>query len=124
MDIELQKNTHETRLICKGNATAEAAAQIRDVLLEALQLTPTVTIDVAGLEKVDITFLQLLVSAERTAKENDKSIQIDPSVYCEALIKSAVRGGYCREAEHLGSSSTNTILADYYTQVMQGGNSG
>ena len=124
MDIELQKNTHETRLICKGNATAEAASQIRDGLLEALQLTPTVMIDVAGIGKVDVTFLQLLVSAERTAKESEKSIYIDPSAYCEALIKSAVRGGYCREAEHLGSSSTNTILADYYTQVMQGGNRG
>ncbi|HKK66018.1 MAG TPA: STAS domain-containing protein [Clostridia bacterium] len=124
MDIELQKNTHETRLVCRGNATAEAASQIRDILLEALQLTPTVMIDLAKVEKVDTTFLQLLVSAERTAKEKDKSIQIDPSAYCEALIKSAMRGGFYREAEHLGSSSTNTILADYYTQVMQGGDRG
>ncbi|MFO7731948.1 MAG: STAS domain-containing protein [Spirochaetia bacterium] len=121
MDIELQKNTNETRLVCRGNATAEAASEIRNVLFEALQLTPPVMIDVAGVEKVDITFLQLLVSAERTAKEKGKGIQIDPSAYCEALIKSALRGGFYREAEHLGSSSTNTILADYYTQVMQGG---
>ncbi|MDZ7794314.1 MAG: STAS domain-containing protein [Spirochaetia bacterium] len=124
MDIELQKNTQETRLVCRGNATAEAASEVRDVLLEALQLEPAVMIDIAGVKKVDITFLQLLVSAERTAKENDKSIQIDPSAYCDALIKSAMRGGFYREAEHLGSSSTSTILANYYTQVMQGGDRG
>ena len=124
MDIDIQENKENMRISFTGKATAEAAAEIRDALSEALQKSHSVLLDVAGIEKADVSFLQLLISAEKTAQISDKTIQIDPSAYSEGLISAAVHGGFCREEEYQSSDSMHSILADYYSSVMQEASNG
>jgi ABC-type transporter Mla MlaB component len=119
MELEVEGNKQSMRLICRGNATVEAAAEIREVLIDSLQKTKKVIMDVHGIEKVDISFLQLLISAEKTAQENKKSIEIDPASYSRPLVDVAVKTGLCREQEHMGDETMHTILATYKARVTQ-----
>ena len=119
MELQVQGNKQSMRLVCSGNATVDAAAEIQEVLIDSLEKTKTVVIDVGAIGKVDISFLQLLVSAEKTAQQKKKSIKIDPTSYSQPLIDVAVKTGFCREQEHLGDESMHTILATYTAQVTQ-----
>ncbi|MFW5714890.1 MAG: STAS domain-containing protein [bacterium] len=119
MDIQIEGNKQSLHLVCSGNATVDASAEIRDALIDALQKSKKVIIDAGGVEKADISFLQLLISAEKTAQQKKKSIEIDPHSHSQPLIDAAVRAGFCREQEHIGAESMNTILATYRAQVSQ-----
>ncbi len=119
MDIQIEGNKQSLRLVCSGNATVEASAEMRDVLIDSLQKSKKVVLDVSGIGKADISFLQLLISAEKTAQQKKKSIEIDPNSYSQPLIEAAVHAGFCREQEHLGDESMHTILATYRARVSQ-----
>ncbi|GEM_PF-1790072 len=124
MDIRIEENEETTHISFLGNATVEGAMEIRDALMETLQKSNSIVLDAAGIKKTDVSFLQLLISAEKTAQESDKSIEIDPSSYSEVLMKAAVQGGFCREEEYESSSSMHSILTTYYTKVTRGAENG
>lgn len=124
MDINIKENEDSVEISLAGSATVDAAMEIQNALLEALQKANSLVLEVAGIEKVDVSFLQLLISAEKTAQESNKSIEIDSNSYSEVLIKAAVGGGFCREEEYESSSSMHSILASYYTTVMRGAPNG
>ncbi len=124
MDIDIQENEENVRITFSGKATADASEEIRDALSEALQKSHSVILDVAGIKKADVSFLQLLISAEKTAQVSDKTIRLDPSAYSEGLINAAVHGGFCREEEYQSSESMHSILADYYTNAVQEASNG
>lgn len=117
MELEIEGNKQSMRLVCRGNATVEAAAEIREVLIDSLQKTKKIIMDVEGIEKVDIAFLQLLVAAEKTAQGKKKRIEIDPASYSQPLISAAAKAGFCREQEHRSDESMQTILATYHARV-------
>jgi anti-anti-sigma regulatory factor len=56
-----------------GGLTIAQADAIHAALLDALQNHSAVVIDCAGVEEIDLTFLQLLISASRTALAANKS---------------------------------------------------
>ncbi len=119
MNIQLDGNKQSMRLVCSGNATVESSAETRDILIEALQKSKKIVIDIEEIEKVDISFLQLLISAEKTAQAQKKHIEIDPANYSRPLLSAAVKAGFCREQEHSGEDAMHTILATYRARVAQ-----
>lgn len=124
MDINVKENKDSIQISFTGSATVDAAMEIRNALLEAMQKSNSVVLEVAGIEKVDVSFLQLLISAEKTAQESNKSIELDPNSISNVLIRAAVQGGFFREEEHENSSSMHSILAAYYETVMRGAQNG
>ena len=119
MNIQLDGNKQSMRLVCSGNATVETSAETRDILIEALQKSKKIVLDLEKIEKVDISFLQLLISAEKSAQAQKKRIEIDPSSYSQPLLSAAVKAGFCREQEHSGEEDMQTILATYRARVTQ-----
>lgn len=113
MEIRVEGNKQSPRLVCSGNATVEAAAEIREALIEALQKSKRVSLDVKGIEKVDVSFLQLLIAAEKTAQQQNTRIEIDREGDCPALLSAAEKAGFCREQEHTGDAEQHSILASY-----------
>jgi len=124
MDISIEENGDTTHINFSGNATVESAMEVRDALMEALQKANTVVLGVEGIKKADVSFLQLLISAEKSALKSNKSIEIDSSSYSEVFINTSVHGGFCREEEHESSSSMHSILSSYYTKLTRGADNG
>ncbi len=62
-------------LAFKGCLTISQAEAVQAALLDALQNHPAVEIDCSGVEEIDVTFLQILVSAGRTAIAWNKSLR-------------------------------------------------
>lgn len=119
MEIQVEENMQRIRLVCRGNATVEASAELRESLIDAFQKSKSVVLAVGGIGKVDISFLQLLIAAEKTAQENKMSIEIDPATYSQPLFNAAGKSGFCREQEHLGDESMHSILSNYNNRVRQ-----
>ena len=53
-----------------GKCTVEHAAALREGLLEAVATDPLLSLDISGVEEVDITFLQLLLSTAITVERS------------------------------------------------------
>lgn len=80
-----------------GDLTVNHAAEIRKALLEALKAADLVAIDAGNVKNVDISGLQLLCSAHRTAAECGKRITYAGKLP-GAFLKAAEEAGYERLA--------------------------
>ncbi len=75
------------RLKLKGDCSIYEAFDLRVKLLELLQKAPVVTLDLSAVERVDGSFLQLLVAAQAEAEHTDtKLILQNPAEHVVALI--------------------------------------
>ena len=61
-----------------GPLTVPTAAAVRDQLLAALDGSPAVTVDLSGVTEIDVTFLQILVAAQRTAQARGTDLSLVP----------------------------------------------
>ena len=61
-----------------GPLTVPTAAAIRDQLLAALDGSPAVTVDISGATEIDVTFLQILVAAQRSAQARGTDLSLVP----------------------------------------------
>lgn len=84
------------RVAVTGQATIESAGDLLGVLREAMQHGGSVVIDTTEMTRADLTFIQLLVSSERTARENGVTLTL---VGDRDLIRRA--GGDSAELEAL-----------------------
>lgn len=61
-----------TRLCLDGELTVSRAAELKKMMIDALESSDTVEIDLDEVTGVDLSFLQLACSAHRTAITNGK----------------------------------------------------
>lgn len=61
------------RLVFDGVATVRTIEDLHSKLLEMMQQHAIIEIDCAGVSEVDLSFIQLLLSARKSARENGKS---------------------------------------------------
>jgi anti-anti-sigma regulatory factor len=76
----------------KGPLTVTHADPIAATLLEALGASEAVTIDLSGATGIDVSFLQILIAANKSAARNRKTLKIAAPGY-EMLAKEAARCG-------------------------------
>lgn len=77
MNLELKIRNHEdvAVLACKGRLTGPAATYpFGEALLELLQHSRTVLVDLSGLEQIDCAAMGTLASAARFAKERRRTL--------------------------------------------------
>lgn len=60
-----------------GDVTNTRAAEVRDALLNAFDRAGIVRVNIDGIKALDITFLQTLLSAEKTAVASGKKMVFD-----------------------------------------------
>jgi anti-anti-sigma regulatory factor len=71
-----KQDKNQTLLSMEGDLTIARAVEFRDLLLDSLQKSDSIEIDLATAESVDLSFLQLLCSAHRTAVRDGKELAI------------------------------------------------
>lgn len=89
MSGELQSST----IRFSDNVTISNIANARDILLEAFERNKSITIEIDGLEEADLTFIQLIESARRSAAEGGYSIQLREPAQ-GAVLQVLQRGGF------------------------------
>jgi anti-anti-sigma regulatory factor len=67
---------HTGTLQLQGAATIESCNELREVLLDALQKSQSLLIEVSGLTAIDLSGLQLLCAAQKSALHRQKSLSI------------------------------------------------
>lgn len=84
-----------------GTLNIEAAAELQRALAGALSAAPRVVLDMRQLEELDITILQILCSACKTAAANKRRLVIEGEL--AACVKTLNRGigahmaAFCRQ---------------------------
>lgn len=63
-------------LILKGALTIENVAELKSAVAEALEASTGLALEVADVETADLSCLQLLCSAHRTAVRDGKSLEL------------------------------------------------
>lgn len=84
-------NPYSLRL--SGDCGLRAIGALRDELAVALAASSAVEIDCAQAERIDLSFVQLVVSAARTARGADKRLAV--TNLSEAAQAAFARAGLC-----------------------------
>jgi anti-anti-sigma regulatory factor len=76
-------------LVLEGKCTVENAGALRKILHDALTRAQVLELDMKDVETVDITFLQLLVAAHKTAASLGRTLKVtgEPSPSVVQLIE-------------------------------------
>lgn len=119
MEIEVTENTMGTRIRFSGNGTVDSAVQAKEAILKTLDTAQHLIMDVCGLKKVDISFLQVLIATEKSALDRGKDVMIDANVPSRLFIEALLRGGFCNGREFQVENHTHSIFSDYYRAVTQ-----
>jgi len=75
-----------------GKCTVEHAAALREGLLEAVSTDPRLALDISGVEEVDITFLQLVLSTALTLERSGGRLTRHGPISQEAFAAARVSG--------------------------------
>jgi len=80
------------RVVFAGSLTVSQSEAIQASLLEGLTQHASVEIDCSGAEEIDVSFLQILISASRTAAAWNKNLSLS-SPPCALLTEAMNRCG-------------------------------
>jgi ABC-type transporter Mla MlaB component len=93
----MQMTTEEgkVRLILDGELTVAGAAQFREMLIQAMASSDRVELDMGEVTALDLSCLQLICSAHRTAQVSGKELTLGKG-QSEILKKARMDAGYIR----------------------------
>jgi len=114
-DYKADRTEDKTVLTVNGELTIQNAAAFRDVLLEYLEKTGHLVLNLENVTEVDLSCLQLLRSAQITTTELDRRLTMDGGCP-ESFRKAAADSGYLREEACDPSDCNKSCLwteADY-----------
>jgi anti-anti-sigma regulatory factor len=87
------------KLTLNGRQTVQNGDLLRKAILSALEQTRSVVLDLGKSDEADLSFLQVLCSAHRTAIRLNKNLAIERA--SEAVLRAVDSAGYAR---HTGCS--------------------
>lgn len=91
-----ERSGRTTLITLGGDLTIGRVAEIKGIILKALDAGECLVLQISGCKTMDFSFLQLLCSAHRTASRSDKFLKLDdtlPELFFEAVDEA----GYFRE---------------------------
>ncbi len=90
-------NSAETKIVdLSGARTLRNTGQTHSLLAEALSQSSSVAVDCSNIPETDLSFVQLLLSAQRSAAEAGKSLTLVQPAR-GALFDALMRGGFLRQ---------------------------
>jgi ABC-type transporter Mla MlaB component len=96
MNLKLEESIENNSLSFAGNLTIEHAAELQTFLMESLNRRDRLHLVFENVTEVDISFLQLLCSAHRTAVKTNKTLMLDGH-RPEPLRLAVIGGGFGRQ---------------------------
>jgi len=91
-----QRLEKRTAVEMHGKCTIEAAGRIRTLLMERLAEPGGVLLNLSDVDEVDLSFLQLLCAAHKSASNSGKTFGLEGAL-SEPLIRKAREAGFaCR----------------------------
>jgi len=88
IECTVQQSDERKILTLEGDLTIIHAAELKKILLEAIENSPHVDLNIDKVADVDLSCLQLLCSAHRTSLNLNRTISIasnHPEIFREAL---------------------------------------
>lgn len=64
------------KMVLQGNLTVATASTMRGQLLQAIEATDALTLDLSAVERIDLACLQLLFATQRSARNHAKTLQL------------------------------------------------
>ena len=113
MKTVVDENTKSGSLVLRDELTIASALVIRDALVKSLAEVSSLTMDVSSASAVDLSFLQLLCSAHRTATREGKSVAL-AGRSSGALQKVLVETGYRRVEGCILDVNKNCLWVEKY----------
>ncbi|MFO7568421.1 MAG: STAS domain-containing protein [Smithellaceae bacterium] len=95
MELIIDKKTKSGRLTLTDDLSISRATSLREAIEQALKKVKHLTVDIGQARGVDLSFLQLLCSAHRSATVMNKSMTLAGKSN-EALQKAVDENGYGR----------------------------
>ncbi|RJR38696.1 MAG: STAS domain-containing protein [Desulfobacteraceae bacterium] len=108
MDFLIEGPDDAGTLTLKGELTIQHAARLKEVLLRVLDQTTNLSISLEGIREIDLSCLQVLCSAHRTAVGLQKSIAAT-GLWSEEILSAVERAGY-RAGRSCGSLEKSCFL--------------
>ncbi|MFP5212829.1 MAG: lipid asymmetry maintenance protein MlaB [Acidobacteriota bacterium] len=102
MAFELKQTGETVVLRLEGDCTVEHARALHSALADGLIRGERVVLNLEGVTAVDVSCLQLICSAHRTAIASEKQLSFD-EVRPEIFMKTAREAGFCRAVGCLGN---------------------
>jgi anti-anti-sigma regulatory factor len=90
-----QQNKEQAIVELSGNLTLSHANEIRDKLINAIDGSASIAVRFGGVQDVDLSCLQLMCSAHRSALKKHKQIAVEGPVPM-ALKEAATAAGFMR----------------------------
>lgn len=93
MKIESRKNKTSTVLEISGSLTAPNSMDLKKSFQEALNGTSNLVLVLKNVKEVDLTFIQLLASAVKTAHGESKELELKlpvPDLVAESIIETGL----------------------------------
>ncbi len=101
MDLKIEQEGSMKTLIVSGDMTVQNVKELKGVLIESLDDTDHIVMDLNGVVEVDLSCLQLLCSAHKTLAEMNKKITLGNN--CTEQIRETVKSaGFLK---HMGCGS-------------------
>ena len=76
MELRSRQENGRTSLALEGEVNIYAAAELKTRLVEALEYTPEIEIDLSAVSELDSAGLQVLLLAKRHAQETNKKLSL------------------------------------------------
>jgi len=96
LDIKVHDNEETVRIQFSGSATVDSAVQSLETLAGTITGSKIVELDISRIDKIDTSFFQVLISAERRALEQGCTVRIDPRLQSHIFAKAASLAGFSR----------------------------
>lgn len=97
------------RLRLEGEVTIETAGELKEALLNAFEMKADLLVDCSGAKEVDLSTLQLLCAAHRTARSLGRNMTLDGHSE-NAFARAVVQAGFPRQRDCLLSPDAKSCL--------------
>ncbi len=103
--------TDKSILALSGDLTVLHAHEIKKQIEDTLNISNGLILDLSDAKDIDITFLQILCAAHKSAVNNNKSIEIDKDSF-RLIEKSLYRTGFIRQMGCLRENKNDCLFKE------------
>ena len=93
-NVNIINNKDSVELAFNGEMTIQQAQEIKVLLLDNIQRSQEITINLQELKQIDMAGLQLLIAAVKSAQADGKSLTITHGSLIDEVINSAALENY------------------------------
>jgi ABC-type transporter Mla MlaB component len=108
-ESRIEDNKKGKVLVLSGDLTVSTAESLKTTLMDAMENTDNLVLNLAGIASADVSCLQTLCSAHRKAINSKRSIKIDdnPSIFFRDVLRDS---GFLRQKGCMSEMQEKCLL--------------